>query len=66
VGHTVRRCPQPEEPAGNEYGSGDYAAGDDYGQGNTQQEESTWTDTNEITDQFAELKTVDAQENSGW
>lgn len=67
VGHTVRRCPQPEDSGENDYGGDDAAGyGGSYGRDNTQQEQGAWTDTNEVTDQFAQLKTDNAENDAQW
>jgi hypothetical protein len=50
VGHTVRRCPQPEGSGENEYGGDNDAAGGfggDFGHDDTQQ----------VADQLAQLST---------
>ncbi|KAJ5125480.1 Zinc knuckle CX2CX4HX4C [Penicillium atrosanguineum] len=51
MGHTVRRCPLPEDSGENEYGG--------YSHGNPPLNH-TWDSTNEVTEQFGQLNTSNA------
>jgi hypothetical protein len=67
VGHTVRRCPQPEGSGENEYGSDDAAGfGADFGHNDTQQNESTFTGTDQVADQLAQLNTDEPSDDPVW
>ncbi|KAJ6126830.1 hypothetical protein N7523_002442 [Penicillium sp. IBT 18751x] len=53
MGHTVRRCPQPGGFGENEHGG--------YGQ-DSQSHFNTWDSSNEITEQFGQLNTSNAND----
>ena len=53
VGHTMRRCPQPEDFGENEHGG--------YGQ-DSQPLNNTWDSTKEVTEQFHQLNAGNAND----
>lgn len=64
MGHTVRRCPLPEESGENEYGGSGFGGGGEssgYAQ-NTQNDSNNWNDAGDVTEQFSQLNTEDANQ----